>query len=102
MIGKVVVVAFPIALGILLLLPPSFASLAMFAALYGAANGIFTIIRGVAVPDMLTRRVLTVRLTALWQFQARLPKQLPAIGCTTFGGLGLLRCGLVGCTGQLQ
>jgi predicted MFS family arabinose efflux permease len=54
-IGKVVVLAFPIALGILLLLPPIFASLAVFVALYGAANGIFTIIRGVAVPDMLTR-----------------------------------------------
>jgi predicted MFS family arabinose efflux permease len=54
-IGKVVVLVFPIALGILLLLPSMFASLAMFVALYGAANGIFTIIRGVAVPDMLTR-----------------------------------------------
>ena len=53
-IGKVVVLAFPIALGILLLLPPIFPSLAIFVALYGAANGIFTIIRGVAVPDMLT------------------------------------------------
>ena len=54
-IGKVVVLTFPIALGILLLLPPNFASLALFVALYGAANGIFTIVRGVAVPDMLTR-----------------------------------------------
>ena len=54
-IGKVVVLAFPIALGILILLPPVFASLAVFVALYGAANGIFTIIRGVAVPEMLTR-----------------------------------------------
>jgi predicted MFS family arabinose efflux permease len=53
-IGKVVVLAFPLAL-VLLLLPPTFASLAMFAVLYGAANGILTIVRGIAVPEMLTR-----------------------------------------------
>lgn len=52
--GKVVVLVFPLALGLLLLLPSMFASLAIFVALFGAANGIFTIIRGVAVPDMLT------------------------------------------------
>jgi hypothetical protein len=53
-IGSVVVLVFPIALGLLLLLPPTFASLALFAVLYGAANGIFTIVRGIAVPEMLT------------------------------------------------
>jgi predicted MFS family arabinose efflux permease len=54
-IGSVVVLVFPIALGLLLLLPPTFASLALFAVLYGAANGILTIVRGIAVPEMLTR-----------------------------------------------
>ncbi len=54
-IGKVVVLAFPIALLLLLLPPPMFASLAAFATLYGAANGILTIVRGIAVPEMLTR-----------------------------------------------
>jgi hypothetical protein len=49
------VLAFPIALALLLLLPPSFASLLVFAAIYGAANGILTIVRGIAVPEMLTR-----------------------------------------------
>jgi predicted MFS family arabinose efflux permease len=53
-IGRVVVLAFPIAL-LLLLLPATFASLAAFAILYGAANGILTIVRGIAVPEMLTR-----------------------------------------------
>ena len=43
------------ALVLLLLLPPTFASLAAFATLYGAANGILTIVRGIAVPEMLTR-----------------------------------------------
>jgi predicted MFS family arabinose efflux permease len=54
-VGKVVVLALPIALSLLLLLPPAFASLAVFATLYGAANGIITIVRGIAVPEMLTR-----------------------------------------------
>jgi MFS family permease len=54
-VGKVVVLAFPIAVALLLLLPSSFASLVVFAALYGAANGIITIVRGVVVPEMLTR-----------------------------------------------
>ena len=49
------VLAFPIALLLLLLLPPTFVSLAVFAVLYGAANGILTIVRGIAVPEMLTR-----------------------------------------------
>ena len=58
-IGKVVVLLFPIALG-LLLLPPTVVSLALFAALYGAANGIITIVRGIAVPEMLTREAYGV------------------------------------------
>jgi hypothetical protein len=53
-VGKVVVLVFPLALVLLLLLPPTFVSLALFAMLYGAANGILTIVRGIAVPEMLT------------------------------------------------
>lgn len=52
-IGCVVVLAFPIALAALEL-PPSFVIIASVAALYGAANGIMTIVRGLAVPEMLT------------------------------------------------
>jgi predicted MFS family arabinose efflux permease len=37
-VGKVVVLAFPIALGLLLLLPPGFASLVVFAVIYGPAK----------------------------------------------------------------
>ena len=33
---------------------PGFASLAVFAVIYGAANGVITIVRGIAVPEMLT------------------------------------------------
>ncbi len=53
--GKIVVLAFPIALLLLILLPPAFASLVVYTVIYGAANGILTIVRGLAVPEMLTR-----------------------------------------------
>jgi predicted MFS family arabinose efflux permease len=54
-IGSGVVLAFPLALALLLLLPSTFAALVVFAVIYGAANGILTIVRGIAVPEMLTR-----------------------------------------------
>lgn len=55
-IGAVTVLGLPAAILLLLLAPPGFASLAAFAALYGAANGVMTIVRGLAVPEMLTRQ----------------------------------------------
>ncbi|WP_127089404.1 MFS transporter [Aquabacter cavernae] len=55
LIGCCVVVAFPLALIILEATPPSFALVACVAALYGGANGIMTIVRGLAVPEMVTR-----------------------------------------------
>jgi len=55
LIGCFVVVAFPLALIVLEAAPPSFAIVACVAALYGAANGIMTIVRGLAVPEMVTR-----------------------------------------------
>ncbi len=54
-IGSVVVVAFPLALAALGLLPASLLLAGAVAALYGVANGIMTIVRGMAVPEMLTR-----------------------------------------------
>ena len=54
-IGMVTVLAFPVSLTLLLLLPSGFGSLVIFAVIYGAANGIMTIVRGLAVPEMLTR-----------------------------------------------
>ncbi|MEP9348334.1 MFS transporter [Xanthobacter sp. KR7-225] len=55
-IGSVVVVAFPLSLLALAWMPPSFALVAGVAVLYGGANGIMTIVRGLAVPEMLTRQ----------------------------------------------
>ena len=55
LIGSVAVIAFPLAILALAVLPPSFALVAAITALYGCANGIMTIVRGLAVPEMLTR-----------------------------------------------
>jgi predicted MFS family arabinose efflux permease len=54
-IGAVTVLGLPAAFIALAVFPPSFAIVAGAAALYGAANGIMTIVRGFAVPEMLTR-----------------------------------------------
>lgn len=55
LIGSIVVTVFPVALLALEVLPPTFTLVAIVAALYGGANGIVTIVRGLAVPEMLTR-----------------------------------------------
>lgn len=53
-IGMATALTFPIGL-LLLFLPANFAALAVFAVVYGAANGIMTIVRGIAIPEMVTR-----------------------------------------------
>jgi hypothetical protein len=50
-----VAVAFPLVVIGLIATPPVFAALALIAAAYGAANGVMTIVRGLVVPEMLTR-----------------------------------------------
>lgn len=54
-IGSVVVLAFPLAVAGLATLPTTLLVAAGVAALYGLANGIMTIVRSMAVPEMLTR-----------------------------------------------
>ncbi len=54
-VGSVTVLGLPAAVLLLWLLPPGFPSLAAFAVVQGAANGVMTIVRGLAVPEMLTR-----------------------------------------------
>lgn len=55
-IGPWVAVSLPLAIGILALLPTEFAWLALFAAIYGTGNGILTIMRGIAVPELIGRQ----------------------------------------------
>ncbi|WP_181705400.1 MFS transporter [Chthonobacter rhizosphaerae] len=54
-IGATVVLAFPVALLVLWLAPTTLAVAVGVAGLYGLANGIMTIVRGMAIPEMLTR-----------------------------------------------
>jgi predicted MFS family arabinose efflux permease len=77
--GRGVVLAFPIALLLLLLLPPSFASLVVFAVIYGAANGILTIVRGIAVPEMLTREAYGA-INSLIAVPASIAKAIAPLG----------------------
>lgn len=55
-VGVGTILALPMALALLLLPGGGVLALVLFAILYGAANGIMTIIRGAAVPEMLTPR----------------------------------------------
>ncbi|MGQ2906133.1 MAG: MFS transporter [Neoaquamicrobium sediminum] len=54
-VGSVVVVVFPLAVIGFAFVPPEVLVLAGVAAFYGAANGMITIVRGMAVPEMVTR-----------------------------------------------
>jgi len=55
-IGSIVVLGFPIAFAVLAVAPTELAVVAAVAALYGASNGVLTIVRGLAVPEMITTR----------------------------------------------
>lgn len=54
-IGSIVVLGFPVAFAALAFLPPRYPVILLVTVLYGAANGILTIVRGAAVPEMLTK-----------------------------------------------
>jgi len=53
--GGIAFATFPVAVLILLLFPTSIAALFLFSVLYGAANGVITVVRGTAVPELLWR-----------------------------------------------
>ena len=55
LIGSAVVAVFPLAIAALAFAPPSVLLIGAIAALYGAANGMITIVRGLAVPEMVSR-----------------------------------------------
>ncbi|MFN4088965.1 MAG: MFS transporter [Alphaproteobacteria bacterium] len=54
-IGRLIVAAMPLALLVLILAPPILPWLFLFALLHGTGNGVMTIVRGTAVPDLLGR-----------------------------------------------
>lgn len=69
-VGAAVVTIFPLAFGALAFLRTDFFTVAAICVVYGGANGIFTIVRGMVVPEMLSRHaygaingLLTVPMT---------------------------------------
>ncbi|HYC13612.1 MAG TPA: MFS transporter [Stellaceae bacterium] len=53
--GRIALLALPLSMLCLILFPTSTVALFVFAALYGAGNGVLTIVRGTAVPDLMWR-----------------------------------------------
>ncbi|WP_374302436.1 MFS transporter [Ferrovibrio sp.] len=53
--GRIIVLMFPVSVALLVLFSDSVVALFAFATIYGCANGIMTIVRGTAVPDLLWR-----------------------------------------------
>jgi hypothetical protein len=54
-VGSAIVIVFPLAVIGFAFAPPQVLVIAAVAAFYGAANGVITIVRGMAVPEMVTR-----------------------------------------------
>lgn len=54
-IGSVVVLGFPLSMAIFAWAPAEFTFVAAAAVIYGAANGILTIVRGIVIPEMVSR-----------------------------------------------
>ncbi|MEX0730351.1 MAG: MFS transporter, partial [Aquisalimonadaceae bacterium] len=54
-LGAIVVLGFPLALLMLTVVPTGFTVAVAVAALFGAANGVMTIVRGMVVPEMVSR-----------------------------------------------
>lgn len=101
-VGTAVVTIFPLAFGALAFLRADFLTVAAVCVVYGAANGIFTIVRGMVVPEMLSRHaygaingLLTVPMTfaraaapvgaaALWAVGSSYDMVLAAIVAVAF------------------
>lgn len=54
-VGRVITIMFPVSILLLIVWPHSTGALFAFTVLYGIANGVMTIVRGTAVPDLLWR-----------------------------------------------
>jgi MFS family permease len=54
-VGRIITILFPASILILIVWPHALAALFLFTILYGVANGVMTIVRGTAVPDLMWR-----------------------------------------------
>ncbi len=88
-VGSVTFVVFPLAILGFAYAPPHLVVLALIAAAYGAANGVSTIVRSLAVPEMLSRNAygaINGAMLAPVQFvQALAPLAAAAIWAATSG-----------------
>jgi hypothetical protein len=98
-IGLVTLAALTAALVVLRLADASLAALVAFALIYGAANGVMTIVRGLAVPEMLSRESYGA-LNGLLATPAVIAKAVaPVAGAAIWsvgGGYALMLDGILG------
>lgn len=106
-IGSAVVASFPVTFGALALIRPEFWPVATVCVAFGAANGIFTIVRGLVVPEMLSRHaygaingLLTIPMT-LARATAPLSAALLWSATANYNGVlsAIIVCALILATG---
>ena len=78
-LGIGVFVGFPLALALLVFMPTAFVWLAAWAMFHGALNGVMTIVRGLAVPELVTRRAYGT-VNALLAAPSNVAKALAPMG----------------------
>ncbi|WP_300301746.1 MFS transporter [Ferrovibrio sp.] len=89
--GRIIVLMFPLSVILLILFPGSVTALFAFAAIYGCANGIMTIVRGTAVPDLLWREgygAISGALTLPANIAKALAPSIAAFVWAAFGNYG--------------
>ena len=85
------VAVFPLAVAVLAFAPPSVLVIGAVAALYGAANGMITIVRGLAVPEMVSREAygaVNGSLTGPMNFMQAIAPLAAALLWQASGGYG--------------
>lgn len=77
--GQIVVVTFSVSIAMLMMFPASTPMLLLAILLYGGANGMLTIIRGTAVPDLLWREAYGA-INGLIAFPSNMAKAVGPLG----------------------
>lgn len=99
-LGSVIVAGLPLAVLPLSISGSNLLMVYLFAALYGAANGIMTIVRGMAVPEMLTREGYGAINGAMGAPAMASKAAAPVLGALVWQAFGsydaLVICALVG------
>lgn len=100
-VGALIVAVFPLAVLGFAYAPPDIVVIAAIAACYGAANGIMTIVRGLAVPEMVSREAygaLTGAITTPMHVAQAVAPLAAAALWTAFGGYGAVLAAILAAT----